>query len=372
MNPFRYSAPVGGEDLIDREYEAATLLDGAAEGNNSRVVAPRRYGKTSLLRRVLADADKRGWLGVYVDFFGVVSLADVTERIERAYNQTLRGPASRWWEGLRRTLRPNLRVGIPGTSIGAEVSAGTAGPEPAAAALLERLALPKVVSEREGTRVLVVFDEFQAVLTAGDTIDAVIRSEIQHHADSASYIFAGSHVGMMQQLFADHRRAFYAQARPVVLPPLPPEPTARYLGERFESTGRGIGAALGPILDIAAGHPQRTILLAHHLWERTPAGTDADEATFQEALGKATAELGDEFAVAWTGLTAVERRLLVALAAGAAPYARQAGQSRGGAIRHALAQLEAGGQIVRDPSVGNGWRVVDPLLAHWLRQGRPG
>jgi AAA+ ATPase superfamily predicted ATPase len=72
MNPFRYSSPVGGEDLIDRDREAEELLAGAAEGNNSRLVAPRRYGKTSLLRRVLADGDRAGWLGVYVDFFGVV------------------------------------------------------------------------------------------------------------------------------------------------------------------------------------------------------------------------------------------------------------------------------------------------------------
>ena len=367
MNPFRYSSPVGGEDLIDRDDEIRTLVEGAAQGNNSRLVAPRRYGKTSLLRRVLADADRAGSLGVYVDFFGVVSLGDVAERIERAYTQALRGRLARWWEGLRRTLHPNVRLGVPGLG---DVSVGAGAADHAATSLLDRLALPKVVSERVQARVVVVFDEFQAVLTAHDNVDAVIRSEIQHHADAASYIFAGSQVGMMQQLFADQRRAFYAQARPLTLPPLPPGPTADYVARRFEVTARQIGPALGLVLDAAAGHPQRTMLLAHHVWERTALGQQADEATFSEGLTAAMAELGDEFVVAWTGLTVGGRKLLVALAGGQSPYARNAGSSRGGAIQHTLTQLTATGEIVRDDASVNGWRIVDPLFGAWLQAGR--
>lgn len=48
---------------------------------------------------------------------------------------------------------------------------------------------------------MVVFDEFQGVLSAQANADEVIRSEIQHHDDAASYIFAGSEVGMMDTLF---------------------------------------------------------------------------------------------------------------------------------------------------------------------------
>jgi hypothetical protein len=368
VNPFRYSGPVGGDDLIDRDDEARTLLDGAAEGNNSRLVAPRRYGKTSLLRRVLSDGERSGWLGVYVDFFGVVSLADVAERIERAYTAALQGRLARWWEGVRRSLHPNIRVGLPGATVGADIGAG----HEVAASLLDRLALPKVVSERAEKRVLVVFDEFQAVLTAHDNVDATIRSEIQHHAEAASYIFAGSQVGMMQQLFADRRRAFYAQARPVTLPPLPPGPTADYVGRRFDASGRQLApAALGLVLDAAGGHPQRTMLLAHHVWEQTPAGATADEATFGDAVTAAMAELNDEFVVAWSALGAAERRLLVALSGGQSPYARGAGTSRGGAVKHTLDRLTAAGEVLRDPNERNGWRIVDPMFATWLREGRP-
>ena len=121
--------------------------------------------------------------------------------------------------------------------------------------LLERLAIPKRMFERTGTRTLVVFDEFQDVLTASDRADAVIRSEIQHHGDAASYVFAGSQLGMMRSLFADKRRALYGQARAVDLSPLDPEDVATYLDRRFRGSNREIGEALDPLLDLAQGHP---------------------------------------------------------------------------------------------------------------------
>lgn len=42
-NPFRYSEPVPPAELLDRDGEARALLERAVGGNNSRLVAPRRY-----------------------------------------------------------------------------------------------------------------------------------------------------------------------------------------------------------------------------------------------------------------------------------------------------------------------------------------
>lgn len=364
-NPFRHSGPIGVDDLIDRDEETSALLKAAEEGNNSRLVAPRRFGKTSLLKRVLgeAGAGPRRWAPVYVDFFGVVTLADVAERIERAYAEALIGPAARWYEGLRRTLR-SVKAGAAGVS--AEVSLQGQG-----APLLERLDLPRRVHEKWGTRVLVAFDEFQELLTAQAKADAVVRSVIQHHGGAASYIFAGSHVGMMSELFTDRQRAFYAQTQPLTLPPLPPTETAAYLEDRFAATGKDVGSALGPLLDATAGHPQRTMLLAHAVWDATPDRATADEATVADAHTCVLAELNDEFRALWSGLPATQRRALTVVAEGRGrPFARDTGLGRGGGTRAALDALEARADIAADPRSVSGYRVVDPLLAAWLRAGR--
>src|ERR1700689_625698 len=98
MNPFRYSSPVDPSDMIDRESELAELLDLADGAHNTRLVAPRRYGKSSLLHAVQAKAEKLGMVPVYVNFFGVVTAGDIADRIEVAYAEQLRGQLARWFD----------------------------------------------------------------------------------------------------------------------------------------------------------------------------------------------------------------------------------------------------------------------------------
>jgi hypothetical protein len=295
---------------------------------------------------------------VYVDFYGVLTLGDVADRVERAYAQALTGRAARWFDGVRAAFAPTVSAGVGPLRAGAQV-------RPKSPQLAERLDLPVRLHERYGTRTLVVFDEFQEVLVADQAADSAIRASIQHHGEAASYVFCGSHVGMMNALFADRRRAFYAQARPVPLPPLPAPACAAYVTERFAATDRDVGTALRPLLALAGGHPQRTMLLAHALWDRTPAHGTADEETFVAARTQVGDDLEDEFRTLWDALPAGQRRALVAVARGERPYGTTTvGGSRGGAVRAALRGLVERGEIVQE--VDRTYRLVDPLLAAWV------
>ena len=338
-------------------------------GNNSRLAAPRRYGKTSLLRRVIADARKAGWAAVYVDFFGVLTLADVAVRIERSYGNQLEGRLASWFAGVSRRLRPTVRVGTNDpVPAGFEISLDPQAEPP----LLERLALPARLHQRTGMRTLVVFDEFQDVLGTKQRADAVIRSEIQHHGDAASYVFAGSQLGMMRRLFADRRRALYGQAAPTELPPLDAADVAEYLDDRFRRTNRAIGAALDPVLDVARGHPQRTMQLAHHLWNATEPGGTATEEMWALAYDRAMLAVADELRSIWTGLSTGQRRVLSTVAEnreGLYAGGRRHGGSRGAAVKSAIEALADRGEVMADPEARTGYRVVDPLLREWILGG---
>ena len=367
-SPFVYEGPVAPADLIDRDTEAAALLDRVLDGRNTRLSAPRRYGKTSLLGRVQEEAAKQDIQPVYVDFYGVVSIADVTERIENAYRTQLQGTLRNWLEGVLRTLRPTLRAGVPGSGVGVT-------PQPQRASLLDRLALPRRLHEKHGRRVLVVFDEFQDLLRADSKVDAVFRSEIEHHGDAVAYIFCGSHPGMMAELFGDRRRAFYGQASPVALGRLDPEDVAAYIAERFQRTGRDPAAALGHLLDTAAGHPQRTMLLAHHLWQQTTPGEPADTDTWQRALDTTGRELEDEFEALWRGYSTTKQRLLAAIAENAAALFSAHNRERHGlpttgSHQKPLRELVSVGEIEEDPGTASGYRIIDPLFSLWVWGGR--
>lgn len=363
MNPFRYSGPVEASEVIDRRAELAELLATAESANNSRLLAPREFGKTSLLRKLTEEASKRGWATVYVDFFGVVSLADVAKRIESAYRRQLQGDLATWFEASRRRFS-SIRLGggpIPGS---AELDVG-----PAETALLDRLNAPLKMLEARGLRTLVIFDEFQDVLEAREDADEVIRSAIQHHGEAASYVFAGSELGVMRELFATRRRAFYRQANRVDLEPLDSGDLGEYVLDRFGAGGRSIGPdALSALLDRCEGHPRCAMLLAHELWERAEGGTavelEAYEAAEEAALEKASSDLR----AIWRGLPRGDHELLVKLAHGNPPYSRSAEATAkpGGTVKAAITRLEDAGEIVGTPS---GYKIVDPFFAELLRRG---
>ena len=109
-NPFVFQRPV--DDLIDREAELARLLDLAAGAHFMRLSAPRRYGKTTLIRRLRIEAEEQlEMTTIVVDFSRVLSLGDVTVRIEDAYRRATDGP-------VRRAVRTLMRSWNLGVSLG--------------------------------------------------------------------------------------------------------------------------------------------------------------------------------------------------------------------------------------------------------------
>jgi hypothetical protein len=366
-NPFVYEEPVGQEDLIDREEPAAALLDRLLDGRNSRLEAPRRYGKTSLIKKVLVDADRQGLVCVYVNFMGVLTAADVATRIETSYREQLDSPLRRWFDGLVRTLHPTVKAG-------AGPVAAAVTPSPYEVGLLERLAVPRKLYAKHGRSCAIVFDEFQDVLAAGDQIDATIRSELEQQGPAAAYVFSGSQPGMMRELFTSRRRGFYAQAGLIEIGPLAPDDLAEYIGDRFEHRNRDVGDALGPLLDLAMGHPQRAMLLAYHVYDRTRVHKSADTDTWARALDAACKEIDGEIQAVWRALPSSHQRLVTVIADGTIGLGTRAakeryGLSRTGGHRVALEALEGDGQIVR-ADTRSGWSLVDPMFALWLRGGR--
>jgi uncharacterized protein len=367
LSPFVYEEPIGPGDLIDREAELATLRERAFDSRNSRLEGSRRYGKTSLLRALLVDCERQGVVPVSVNFLGVLTVDDVAERIERAYARQLDGPLKRWYTGIVRTLKPTLS-GAPG-GVGVTVAPQARG------ALLDRLALPLRLHERDGRQCAIAFDEFQDVIRMPG-VAATFRSELEQHGTAAAYVFSGSHPGLMRDAFADRRYAFFAQAAAVPLGELPPDALARFISERFDAGGRDPGDGLGPLLDLAAGHPQRSMQLAHHLYVQTPRGRRASTEGWSAALAATFTEAGGEIHTAWHSLTPTQQRVVSVLASrtvklNSAEATRRYGLVKSGtSTGKALDHLEREGHIVPAADTVAGWRLVDPLFDLWVRSGR--
>jgi uncharacterized protein len=365
VNPFVYSRPIAPEDIIDRDAETHELLKNALGGHYVRLYAPRKFGKTSLLRRALADGERdERLIPILVDLYGIVSLADVAVRFERAYSKQLKGAIrSKVEEFLQRTGL-GLSLGAFGISAKLQLEPRT-DPLPALHALLD---LPLRLEESGGFRAFIALDEFQDVAQVSE-LDALLRSHIQFQGEVASYVFAGSEPGLMKQLFESKDRPLYGSAVPMRLGRLANPDIAEYVIERFRQTGRGVGEVLNFLLDAAKGHPQRAMLLAHRMWEEVPKGKDATLEHWRAAHQAALAELYPEFDAQWRQFDAAEKRTLRAVIAGEGSPYRAAVLERLALTKttaqKALDRLRATAEV---ESEGGKQVVVDPLLAEWIQR----
>ncbi len=365
VNPFVYSRPISPEDLLDRDGETHELLKNAVGGHYVRLYAPRKYGKTSLLKRALRDGEEQeGLIPVLVDLYRVVSIADVTIRFERAYARNLKGPIRAKVEELLARTGLGLSLGAYGISAKIQIDPKV---EPLAA-LHALLDLPMKLEQSGGYRAFIALDEFQDVGKIPD-LDGLIRSHIQHQGDVASYVFAGSEPGLMKRLFEHKERPLYGSAVPMRLGRLDDVDIAAYVADRFTQTRRSVGEALNRLIETAQGHPQRAIMLAYHLWEQVPAGDTATLEHAELAHSSVSAELSPEFDAMWRGYNSTsEQKALRSIVAGGGSAFRETVLGRleldKSTARSAVKRLLDTADI--EPDGARRYRVVDPLYAEWI------
>ncbi|MBK5231679.1 MAG: hypothetical protein JJE13_01675 [Thermoleophilia bacterium] len=369
MNPFVFDRPLRDGPQIGRVEELAELVKRFDDGTNTRLVSPRDYGKTSLLYRLCGHLDKVGFGAVLVDLYGVTSLEQLAHRISDAYADL---PDSRITRLVSSIRRRGGTAGLVSPVGGGNLGVGGEGGS--LQLLTDSLKLPEKIFEKTGNRQLVVFDEFQEVLAAN--LDAQIRSVIQHQGDNVTYVFSGSHPGMMRELFTDKGRPFYNQAAPLELGRFSDEAVSDFVGERFDETSKSMDSVLDRFLEITDGHPQRTMLMAHLLWDQVPMKSSADDDLLDSALEDAGAYVEDEFRAIWDRSSTLERRILEATADGLQSLrGKEATQKYGlpnGSAGETAAKRLAGSGVLLEirPNEKRGFRIDDPFLARWIRRGR--
>lgn len=239
------------------------------------------------------------------------------------------------------------------------------------AALLELLDVPLALAQADGDLTIVCFDEFQDLLVADDGLDGVVRSAIQHHSEAAAYVFAGSQPSLMRALFSEQERPFYGQARPLKLPALPVDEAAQDIAGLLEADGLLARADGGvdELLAFSGGHPQRTMLLAHHLYDIVDAEEQVDDPTL-EAIERGLSETRDAHQALWDALSRIERIVCLALADGQAPTGARVSEEHRVArstLQGALDRLVSDGRQVQRLEDATPY-LLDPLFAEWLRR----
>ena len=167
MNPFRYGALALDEAFTNREDEIRELTRDILNGQDVVVLAPRRYGKTSLVWRVIQEVVKKKVLVAQVNLMTTPTKERLAEKLADTIHDHIASALFRARERLRifadLRIRPIVTIdpdtGTPSFSFDAGY------PRQDVDATLERLLeLPGQLAAERKRKVALVFDEFQEVV----------------------------------------------------------------------------------------------------------------------------------------------------------------------------------------------------------------
>jgi hypothetical protein len=359
-NPFVFSRALSPNEAIERPREVRTLLDKATGGHAVTLYAARRMGKTSLLKQLQLQAGRAGIPGVLVDLSDVLSVRDVAVRLEQAY-RVLPG------KKLARMVGRELgSLGIS-TPLGGLAFQRREPDGESLSSVHSLLDLPARIAKQTGGRVLVILDEFQALMGLRG-VDGVFRSHLQHQ-DQVSYVFCGSEPSLLRSLFEDRARPLYGQAEQIHLGRLQFGEAYDFIARRFEQPGKDGGETTAELVALSQLHPQRLMLLAHFLWDQVRS-EPASMSDLRLGYDSAMRSVDPELRYLWDGLSVNERRVLAALASDLSPYESQAramaGLATASSAQRAIGTLETRAIVEREPA--DAMQIVDPLFARWVRR----
>jgi uncharacterized protein len=357
-SPFRYQGPLDPADVQGRDELLADLVARVTERRVTALVGPRRYGKTSVLRRLAADLTETST--VWVDLYEVTSMADLVFRVDQAL-----ATADAPFATDAHTLATSLQVDLGFARI--EFSRPRKErPDPVA-----RLGtlLDVLVTTATRTPTLLVLDEFSSIAAVTGAAGA-LRTALQHHYTDLGIVFAGSMPSVMRQLFASRVEPFYAQADLVPIQPLTADAVAALAVDGFSAAGRDAGLLPGRLVDFAAGHPQRTMQLADAAWRHTPPGAAVDASIWAAAVDEVRRAAADPMERLFSHFERSERDVLRIVASHGAIFGNAAAllDVSHGAAQHARNKLIADGDLIDG---ADGPAVTDPLLADWIRLTLP-
>ncbi len=217
-NPFFTLGYGGPEYFCDREKETAKLVEALTNGRNVALISPRRLGKTGLIQHVFhklkeQDGNRRCF---YIDIYNTQNQQDFVKLLAKeilgkmdSFSEKVMANLVAAFKSCRPVFSMDAVTGTPTVSLDIQ-------PQTSSSSLKEVMEYMNN-SQHE---CFVAIDEFQQILEYPDKgTEALIRSVVQF-APNVHFVFAGSKLHLMSDIFSSPRRPFYQSTARMGLEPL--------------------------------------------------------------------------------------------------------------------------------------------------------
>lgn len=367
---FVFGKTVSGDAFTDREEETKRLVSSFKYGVNTFIVSPRRWGKTSLVKKAKKEAESAKLKIVYVDVHQCRNRGEFCERFASAVLTQTANKVDEWLE--------NARMFLSRFSFGVNASPDPTGEvsvklelSPMERSMEDLLQLPENIAKKKGIRVVVCVDEFQQIGTYVDTLkfQTELRTVWQHH-ELTTYCLFGSRKHMMESFFDDTTKPFYKFGDIIYLQRIPMDYWVKYITCKFKREGKSITRKQAEwIVTQVDGNSSYVQQLAWYVFLHTEKKTD--ETSLYEAFNELIDQCSDVFEAKTESLTAYQMNFLRAVAEG-----NNTGLSSGQTIRRYNLASSSNVAIImkslleRDliQKEDNKVFLTDPVMKYWLRR----
>lgn len=315
--PFIYGKLATGKSFTDRENELKLLKQNFQAGTNTILISPRRWGKSSLVKKAtdeIISAESTTKI-VQLDMFNIRT----EEEFYKSLSEKVLQAVSSKTDDLIANVKDFMKQWIPKITFSPDaqqdISFGLNWQE-IKKQPDELLDLAENIATEKGLKIVICIDEFQNISYFDDPLafQKNLRSHWQRH-QNASYCLYGSKRHMLMDVFTSPSMPFYKFGSLIFLEKIPSHYWVDYISKQFKATGKKISKKQSSgIASLAQNHPYYVQQLAQLCWLRT--NKTATDQVIAESLDSLVLQLSLLFQNITESLSTTQVNFLKALLEG--------------------------------------------------------
>ena len=356
-NPFKFGTIVDGPFFTDREKEIIRIKSFLKGKNHLIMISPRRFGKTSLVRKIL-DESKRKY--IYLDMQLIVSEEDfASQLLKRIYRIFT-------FEKLKSRIKL-FRI-IPSLILNPVTGEAEIKFKPGSKELTPLEDVLNLIEKMSSAnrRIIVVFDEFQDIFRINANLDKMLRSVMQEHKN-VNYVFMGSNESMIREIFEKRNSSFYRFGSLFTLGKIPEPEFQSFLNERFSQVTKEAESISNEIVKVTTLHPYYTQQLAFTVWEIIERSGYTKQVV-DAAVDEIIRSHDNDFERIWNTFNRTDMAVLAGISASdisplSDDFNRLFGTGAPSTVFSALQRLTQKGILIKE---GQTYYFDDPFLEQWI------
>lgn len=268
--PFLFGKTVSEDAFTNRQADIKRLTGNLQNRINTILISPRRWGKSSLVKKVTDELRSRSTRVIMLDLLGIRSEEEFYKILAKETIKATSNKLTEWIE----TGREFLKHITPKISLGTDpmqdfdISFEWKELEKNYAEILN---LPQKIAKKKKLNLIICVDEFQNCESFRESklFQKRLRTEWQHH-HNVTYCLYGSRQHMMAELFEKQSNPFYKFGDVMYLPKISRNDWISFIEGQFRSTKKIISEELANLVAaLVQDHSYYVQQLSYLVWIST-------------------------------------------------------------------------------------------------------